>query len=97
MKMKRNITQKIKPTRRLILMAGLFSILGVTAAWFVFYFISGTDKSLAGKSEKSHSSAYVEDENLIDFEVKEARIRPADDPVAKGSVRYKEIRVIENQ
>lgn len=97
MKMKRNVTQKIKPTRRLILMAGIFSILGVTAIWFVFYFISGTDKSLAGKSEKINTTAYVEDENLIDFEVKEARIRPADDPVAKGIVRHKEVRVLENQ
>jgi hypothetical protein len=92
MKMRRNVKLKIKPTRRLILITGICSILGITLCWFLFYTFSGTEHSIAGKSEGISTRAYVENENLTDFEVAEARIRTDDDPVVKGTSKFKAVR-----
>ena len=97
MKMKRNVKQQQKPTRRIILIAGVCSILGITLAWFLFYTFSGTDKSMAGKTDGISARSYVENENLVDFEVSEARVRSADDPVVKGTAKFKEIKFLENE
>lgn len=97
MKMKRNVKQQMKPARRLILLTGAISILGITIFWFLFYTFSGTEKTIAGKTDGISARAYEENENLTDFEVIEARIRPADDPVLKGTARFKEIREVENE
>jgi hypothetical protein len=97
MKMKNNVKQQQKSTRRLVLITGVCSILGIAIIWFVFYTLSGTEESVAGKKEQTNSRAYIENENLTDFEVQEARIRPADDPVVTGSAKYKQAQNLSNE
>lgn len=97
MKMKNNVKQQQKSTRRLVLISGVCSILGIAIIWFVFYTLSGTEETVAGKKEPTNSRVYIENENLTDFEVQEARIRPADDPVVSGSVKYKEAKILNNE
>lgn len=97
MKMKGNVKQKMKQSRRLILIAGASSILVIALGWFLIYTFSGTDKTIAGKTDGISARAYIENENLIDFEVIEPRIRPADDPVVTGNAKYKEAKVLHNE
>lgn len=97
MKMKGNVKQKMKTTRRLILIAGVSSILVITLGWFLFYNFSAPDKSMAGKTDGISARAYIENENLTDFEVAEPRVRPADDPVVTGNAKYKEAKVLVNE
>jgi len=97
MKMKGNVKQKMKQSRRLILIAGALSILVVTLGWFLIYTFSGTEETIAGKTDGIGARAYIEDENLTDFEVTEPRLRPADDPVVTGNAKYKEAKDLHNE
>jgi hypothetical protein len=97
MKMRSNVKLKIKPTRRLLMITGICSILGISVCWFLFYIFSGTEHSHAGKTQGSSTRAYVENENLTDFEVVEARIRSDDDPVVMGTSKFKEVRELNIQ
>ena len=96
MKMKGNVKQKMKTTRRMLLIVGVSSILGITIMWFLFYTFSGSDKLMAGKDNSAIATKYIENENLTDFEVKEARLRAPDDPVLKGTARYKNTQEVSN-
>ena len=97
MKMKGNVKQKMKTSGRLILIATASSILIITLAWFLFYTFSASNETVAGKTDGISARAYVENENLTEFEVTEPRVRPAGDPVVTGNAKYKEAKVLQDE
>ena len=99
MAIKNNVKLKLKTTTRMIIFGTSIFVVTLALGW-LFYLNIGTPKTAVAIEDTNgpyNGKEYVEEENIVDFEVTEFKLRSPQDPILRGTKVSKAVVLSPNQ